>query len=80
VVDLNVEFVNNPNDLDYCGLASTLASIACYGSLSTIVVVNLSTTIIPMRLHGQHSQNKEILKSKKITMPQHWFLMQQTMF
>jgi hypothetical protein len=80
MVDLNVEFVNSPNDLDYCSLASTLTSIGCDGSLSTIVALNLSTTLITMRFHSQHWQNKEIFKSKKAAMPQHSFPMQQTMF
>ncbi len=80
MVDLNVEFVNNPNDLYYYGSTSTLASIGCDGSLSTIATRDLFTTIITMRCHGQHWPKKKIFNSKKVAMPQHRFFMQQIMF
>jgi hypothetical protein len=65
MVDLNVEFVNSPNALDYCGLASTLAFIGCDGSFSTIATRNLSTTIVTMRLHGQLGKTKRFLMYQK---------------
>jgi hypothetical protein len=45
MVDFNVEFVKNPNDLDYCGSASTSTSIGCVGSPNITINENLFTIV-----------------------------------
>lgn len=45
MVDLSVEFVDNPNDLDYCGSTSTSTSIGCVGSPNIIINGNLFTIV-----------------------------------
>ncbi len=45
MVDLSVEFVDNPNDLDYCGSTSTSTSISCVGSPNITINGNLFTMV-----------------------------------
>ncbi len=45
MVDLSVEFVDNPNDLDYCGSTSTSTSIGCVGSANIIINGNMFTIV-----------------------------------
>jgi hypothetical protein len=44
-VDLSVEFVDNPNDLDYCGSTSTSTFIGCVGNLNITINGNLFTMV-----------------------------------
>ncbi len=45
MVDLSVEFVDNPNDLDYCGSSSTSTPIGCVGSPNITINGNLFTIV-----------------------------------
>jgi hypothetical protein len=53
MVDLSVEFVDNPNDLDYCGSSSTSTSIGCVGSPNITINGNLFTILQLIKLYGQ---------------------------
>jgi hypothetical protein len=45
MVDLHVEFVHYPNDLDYCGSTSTSTSIGFVGNPNITINGNLFTII-----------------------------------
>jgi hypothetical protein len=79
MVDFNVEFVKNPNDLDYCGSASTSTSIGCVGSPNITINGNLFTIVtIDEALWSTLEKQRDFwkLKSHNATT---WAFMQETM-